>query len=183
MLEWKIVVLGGGGVGKSAFTIQYIHNRFVDRYDPTIEDLYRKTVELDGKQYMVEILDTAGQETFMSMRDLYLRSGHAFLLVYSITSSTSLQEISTLPSQIRVLKETDKCPIVVVGNKSDLEGERKVPTSQGESWAKSVSCTFFESSAKNRVNVDEVFLKIIKLLDQIHTGDRPKKKKGGCVLV
>eukprot|EP01117_Protostelium_nocturnum_P015936 TRINITY_DN620_c0_g1_i1.p1 TRINITY_DN620_c0_g1~~TRINITY_DN620_c0_g1_i1.p1 ORF type:complete len:197 (-),score=70.27 TRINITY_DN620_c0_g1_i1:200-790(-) len=193
-VEWKIVVLGGGGVGKSAFTIQYIHNKFVDRYDPTIEDLYRKLVEFDGKQYMVEVLDTAGQETFMSMRDLYLRSGNAFLLMYAITSNNSFSEIQSLPQQIRVIKESHLVPIVVCANKSDLEKDREVSHQQGEEWTKEVKCPFFSTSAKDRTNVDEAFLKLVKMLDYQKTNpgkgslsatspSSGRSKKKGCLIL
>jgi len=60
MREYKIVVLGSGGVGKSALTVQFVQGIFVEKYDPTIEDSYRKQVEVDGHQCMLEILDTAG---------------------------------------------------------------------------------------------------------------------------
>lgn len=60
MKEIKVVIMGGGGVGKSALTVQFVRNVFVSTYDPTIEDTYRKPVIIDGQQYLVEILDTAG---------------------------------------------------------------------------------------------------------------------------
>merc|ERR1712116_118790 len=76
MREYKIVVLGSGGVGKSALTVQFVQGIFVEKYDPTIEDSYRKQVEVDSQQCMLEILDTAGTEQFTAMRDLYMkRSG------------------------------------------------------------------------------------------------------------
>lgn len=65
MREYKIVVLGSGGVGKSALTVQFVQGIFVEKYDPTIEDSYRKQVEVDGQQCMLEILDTAGTVSFI----------------------------------------------------------------------------------------------------------------------
>lgn len=71
MREYKIVVLGSGGVGKSALTVQFVQGIFVEKYDPTIEDSYRKQVEVDGQQCMLEILDTAGTVSY-SVRYIYL---------------------------------------------------------------------------------------------------------------
>lgn len=75
MREYKLVVLGSGGVGKSALTVQFVQGIFVEKYDPTIEDSYRKQVEVDNSQCMLEILDTAGTEQFTAMRDLYMKNG------------------------------------------------------------------------------------------------------------
>lgn len=73
--EYKIVVVGGGGVGKSALTIQFIQSQFVDEYDPTIEDSYRKQCVIDGETALLDVLDTAGQEEYSAMREQYMRTG------------------------------------------------------------------------------------------------------------
>jgi len=82
--EYKLVVLGGGGVGKSALTIRLVTDNFLDEYDPTIEDSYRKNVTIDNDPAMLDILDTAGQEEFSSMQDQWMRDGQGFILVYNI---------------------------------------------------------------------------------------------------
>ena len=88
---------------------------FVEKYDPTIEDSYRKQVEVDGQQCMLEILDTAGTEQFTAMRDLYMKSGQGFLLVFSITSMVTLTDLQELREQILRVKDSDnvKCDILV----------------------------------------------------------------------
>ncbi|KAH9057826.1 protein ras-1 [Lactarius vividus] len=124
--EYRLVVIGSGGVGKSALTIQFMHNHFVDEYDPTIEDSYRKQCVIDGEDALVDVLDTAGQEEFSAMREQYMRHGEGFLLVYSITDRDSFDSISAYHQQISRVKDTESVPIVLVGNKCDLENERRV---------------------------------------------------------
>jgi small GTP-binding protein len=89
----KIVVMGEGGVGKSCLTIQFVNKIFVARYEPTLEDTYRKQVEVDGLFEVVEILDTAGTEQFLAMRDMYIKNGEGFVLVYSITARSTFLAI------------------------------------------------------------------------------------------
>merc|ERR1712083_643428 len=104
--EYKIVVLGGGGVGKSALTIRLVTDNFLDEYDPTIEDSYRKQVQIDNKTALLDILDTAGQEEFSSMQDQWMREGKGFLLVYNITSDATWNEIIQLREKILRAKES-----------------------------------------------------------------------------
>ncbi|XP_011788593.1 PREDICTED: GTPase NRas [Colobus angolensis palliatus] len=101
MTEYKLVVVGAGGVGKSALTIQLIQNHFVDEYDPTIEDSYRKQVVIDGETCLLDILDTAGQEEYSAMRDQYMRTGEGFLCVFAINNSKSFADINLYRREIR----------------------------------------------------------------------------------
>ncbi|KAF5285164.1 hypothetical protein FQA39_LY16752 [Lamprigera yunnana] len=94
MREYKIVVLGSGGVGKSALTVQFVQGIFVEKYDPTIEDSYRKQVEVDGQQCMLEILDTAGTEQFTAMRDLYMKNGQGNRASVSTAHSNSQSPVA-----------------------------------------------------------------------------------------
>uniref|UniRef100_A0ABI7ZNU5 RAS related n=1 Tax=Felis catus TaxID=9685 RepID=A0ABI7ZNU5_FELCA len=122
----KLVVVGGGGVGKSALTIQFIQSYFVSDYDPTIEDSYTKICTVDGVPARLDILDTAGQEEFGAMREQYMRAGHGFLLVFAINDRQSFNEVGKLFTQILRVKDRDDFPIVLVGNKADLETQRQV---------------------------------------------------------
>ncbi|KAK7203268.1 ras protein [Myxozyma melibiosi] len=160
--EYKLVVVGGGGVGKSALTIQLIQSHFVDEYDPTIEDSYRKQCGIDGEVALLDVLDTAGQEEYSAMREQYMRAGQGFLLVYSITSRSSFEEITSFQQQILRVKDKDYFPIIVVGNKCDLETERQVSQQEGKQLAKQFQCGFIETSAKQRINVDEAFYNLVR---------------------
>eukprot|EP01147_Barroeca_monosierra_P001447 gene1447-4607_t len=179
MREYKTVVLGSGGVGKSALTVQFVQGIFVEKYDPTIEDSYRKQVEVDGGQCMLEILDTAGTEQFTAMRDLYMKNGQGFVLVYSITSQSTFNDLQDLREQILRVKDTEDVPMVLVGNKCDLEEERVVGKDQGQTLAKMFNnCAFLEASAKNKINVNEIFYDLVRQINRKtpDSGKRPGKK-------
>ncbi|KAG1142349.1 hypothetical protein G6F37_007557 [Rhizopus arrhizus] len=160
--EYKLVMVGGGGVGKSALTIQFIQSHFVDEYDPTIEDSYRKQCVIDSETALLDVLDTAGQEEYSAMREQYMRNGEGFLLVYSITSRMSFDEISTFYQQICRVKDRDYFPMVLVGNKCDLESDRQVSSQEGKDLAKQFGCQFIETSAKQKINVEEAFFEVVK---------------------
>ena len=156
-MEYKLVVVGGGGVGKSCLTIRLVNRSFIASYDPTIEDSYRKQVMVDGESCLLDILDTAGQEEYSAMRDQYMRNGQGFLLVYSITNESSFEEIKGFHEQILRVKDAIKVPIVLVGNKSDLEAERVVEQSTGKELATVFGCPFMETSAKAGVRCEDAF--------------------------
>jgi len=180
MREYKIVVLGSGGVGKSALTVQFVQGIFVEKYDPTIEDSYRKQVEVDGQQCMLEILDTAGTEQFTAMRDLYMKNGQGFVLVYSITAQSTFNDLQDLREQILRVKDTDDVPMVLVGNKCDLEEERVVGKDQGLNLARQFSnCTFMETSAKAKIGVNDIFFDLVRQINR-RTPDGKKEENDGC---
>uniref|UniRef100_A0A158PCB8 Ras family protein n=1 Tax=Angiostrongylus cantonensis TaxID=6313 RepID=A0A158PCB8_ANGCA len=105
MKEFKLVVCGCGGVGKSALTVQFVQGQFVSSYDATIEDSYRKHLVIDGEDCRVEILDTAGTEQFSGLRDLYVRNGQGFILVYSVNDQDSLDELHEIRNMIVRIKK------------------------------------------------------------------------------
>ncbi len=106
------ILFAAGGVGKSALTIQLIQNHFVDEYDPTIEDSYRKQVVIDGDTCLLDILDTAGQEEYSAMRDQYMRTGEGFLCVFAIDNMKSFEDVESYRGQIRRVKDADDIPMI-----------------------------------------------------------------------
>ncbi|KAG0059306.1 ras-like protein [Linnemannia elongata] len=178
MREYKLVVVGGGGVGKSALTIQFIQSHFVDEYDPTIEDSYRKQCVIDDEVALLDVLDTAGQEEYSAMREQYMRTGEGFLLVYSITSRNSFEEISTFYQQILRVKDKDFFPIILVANKCDLEHERQVSTHEGRELAKQFNSRLIESSAKQRINVDEAFYNLVREIRRFNKETHSQPQNG-----
>ncbi|KAM8927323.1 ras-related protein R-Ras [Pelodytes ibericus] len=189
--KYKLVVVGGGGVGKSALTIQFIQSYFVSDYDPTIEDSYTKICGIDGKQTRLDILDTAGQEEFGAMREQYMRTGEGFLLIYAINDRGSFNEISKFHTQILRVKDRDEFPMILVGNKADLDLQRQVTKEEALSFAQENHIPYMEASAKIRLNVDESFHELVRAIRKFHEMESPptpavnpkKKESKSCPCV
>ena len=174
--------------GVDVYSHQLCLNHFVETYDPTIEDSYRKQVVIDGQSCMLEVLDTAGQEEYTALRDQWIRDGEGFVLVYSITSRSSFNRIRKFHNQIQRVKDSSsassptsaaylpspmspttaagngQAPVMLVGNKSDRVTEREVSTQEGSALAKDMGCDFVEASAKNCINVEKAFYEVVRSL-------------------
>jgi small GTP-binding protein len=118
---------------------------------------------LSDEQVMLDILDTAGQEEYSSLRDNYIRTGQAFILVYSITDKSSFHNIEDLVNQVHRITEDENIPILILGNKSDLEDEREVSTNEGEKLAKTYNALFFETSARDNKNIYESIVEMCQM--------------------
>jgi len=135
---------------------------------------------------MLEILDTAGTEQFTAMRDLYMKNGQGFVLVYSIIAQSTFNDLADMREQILRVKDTDKVPLILVGNKCDLNDQRIISTEQGRSLAQKWNCEFIEASAKQKINVDAIFHTLIRKINEMYPNKPTKKGKGkgiSCLLL
>jgi GTPase KRas len=181
---YKIVILGSGAVGKTALTIRLVTDNFLDDYDPTIEDLYTKTLSVDNEAAPIEVLDTAGQEEFLPMQDEWIRSSRGIVLVYSVTDRQSFEAVEQFRQKVMRIKESERyVPLVLVGNKCDLEDMREVSTDEGTALAESWSTKFFETSAKIKVNNTECFNEIIREIRKADEIDREAEKKNNTTFL
>nr|CAB3265430.1 ras-related protein Rap-1b [Phallusia mammillata] len=164
MRHFKVVLLGAGGVGKTSMTTQFVQDKFEENYEPTIEEIHKKVIQLDGEQCMLELVDTAGMDQFTQMREMYIRNGDGFILVYSILDPTTFEDVKSIREQIVRNKYTEQVPIVLVGNKRDLaEAERAVDEDIAEKLAaRWPHCRFIETSAREHYEVEDVFLHIVR---------------------
>ncbi|KAK0193624.1 P-loop containing nucleoside triphosphate hydrolase protein [Armillaria mellea] len=204
MRKFNVVVLGAGGVGKSALTgrsragcwlrltslhaVRYIRDVFIDYYDPTIEEAYQRDVHLDGQLSTLEILDTAGAEQFTSLNEVYIQAGLGFVLVFSLTQEASLKEVDHLRQQIYGIKGGDTdIPIVVVGTKLDLVNEREVQKGYIQDLANRWDHPFYETSAKRNWHVSDVFEDLLRQMRKKYPHDiakkRPKRGKDSCIVM
>ena len=153
----KIAVLGKGVVGKSSLTYRFINYNVSTEHDPTIEDRYKSNLNIEGTNYEVEILDTAGEEDYQNMQDMWISFGEGFLLVFAINDKESFNLIKSKHDRILKGKHGVKCPILLVGNKQDLENERQVNYSEAKEMADKWGIEYIETSAKTNFNCKEAF--------------------------
>lgn len=183
-----ITICGDGGCGKSSITLRLVRSQWTHEYDPTIEDSYTLTRRIDGQTYHLSLTDTAGQEEYRGMWASSNLRSDAFLLVYDITSASSLDQLNYFNDLIDIESETREDawqdtlitsggrkareaaaakgyvkPVkIVAGNKCDLQSQRQVPAQVGLEWARKHNCGFMETSARNTVNIEETFALIIR---------------------
>lgn len=182
MNDVKIAVMGVGSVGKSAVTIRFVQGVFVTVYDPTIEDSYRKPVELEKETIVAEIIDTAGTEQFTAMRELYMKNSNGFLLVFSQDMKSSFVELTPLKEQILRVKDQESVPMILAANKCDLPAEtREVSEDQIVALSKQWHVPYYLTSAKTGQNINEVFHNLISQIRGINP-DKKEKKKGCHIL-
>ena len=158
----RIFTLGDGGVGKSCFIIKYTEDRFEENHLLTTGiDLRSKVVQLEnGKTYKVDFYDTAGQERYRSISVNSIKSAEGIILMYDITKQKTYDDITEWMENVKQIKGTD-FPMILIGNKSDLENQRIVSKEEGEELALKFNLKFFEISNKDGNNVNEAAVEII----------------------
>ena len=142
--------------------IEEIEEKEVKR---TVAAVVKQNYEVhdDAQTCLLDILDTAGQEEYSAMRDQYTRTSDCFLIVYAITDRSSFDQVEPLIDFTKRVKDSDDVPMVIVGNKVDLENERQVSKAEGKELAASKGLDFFETSARTRENVEEAFHQLIRV--------------------
>lgn len=193
--DYRVVVFGAGGVGKTSLVLRFINGTFRDSYIPTIEDTYRKVISSNKSICTLQITDTTGSHQFPAMQRLSISKGHAFILVFSISSRQSLEELKTILELVSEVKGSlDGFPVMLVGNKCDEEaGKREVTTKTGEALQQMWKCKYIETSAKNGTNVTELFEELLKLetsrqlslqpIEETETKGGVQKMKEKCTII
>lgn len=164
--DYRIIIFGAAGVGKSSLALRFVRGTFKESYVPTIEDTYKHVITSNKQVYTLSITDTTGSHQFPAMQRLNIQKGHAFILVYSITSLSSLEELRAVYKEIVEIKcgqENKIIPMMLVGNKCDETTIRAVTTHTGDSIAEQMNCAFIETSAKTNTNIKEAFQELLKL--------------------
>uniref|UniRef100_A0A7N6B072 GTP-binding protein Rheb n=1 Tax=Anabas testudineus TaxID=64144 RepID=A0A7N6B072_ANATE len=166
----KIAVLGYRSVGKSSLTIQFVEGQFVDSYDPTIENTFNKMVSVNGQDFNLQLVDTAGQDEYSIFPQSHSMDIHGYVLVYSVTSMKSQQF-----SHQTLLEKSARS--VCVTYSFHLIFHRVIKPEEGKKLADSWGAAFMESSAKENETAVEVFKRIILEMEKADGNAAPEEKK------
>mmetsp|Transcript_17151 Transcript_17151/g.27382 ORF Transcript_17151/g.27382 Transcript_17151/m.27382 type:complete len:217 (-) Transcript_17151:416-1066(-) len=163
----KIIIIGESGVGKTALLHQYVTGNFIIEHKSTIgADFHTSELNIDEKTITLQIWDTAGQERFQSLGNAFYRGADACILVYAINDDNSFKAIEEWKSKFinqAGIDDPKSYPFLLLGNKADLDNGRAVSQQQGESYARSNSMAFYETSAKNGQNIEDAIKKIASI--------------------
>lgn len=169
---FKLLVVGESGVGKTCMLLRFADNSFEENFLSTIGvDFKVKQIVVDNKKVKLQIWDSAGQERFRNITASYYRNCSAIIIVYDITSKDSFNKVSDWVEEVR--RYVPSAPLLLVGNKCDLEENRQVPKEDGEELAKRLGLIFLETSAKTSYNIEEAFQEMAQQLIK----DAPNKPK------
>lgn len=175
----RIMVLGAPGVGKSTFTVRLTAGRFVEEYDPTVEDIYMGTFVKDDKDILYEILDTAYLD-FHSWhcRKKQMETSDGFIILFSLTSEESFGELAEYRRQIELVMKFNARPVVLVGTKYDLQEEITIKISQANDLAQEWGVQYFDVSSKTGENTMQA---LAALIDEISLSVQrnPRAPTGG----
>ena len=153
----KLVLLGESSVGKTSIVSRFVNQQFTDLQDSTIGAAYfSKLSMIKGENYRLEIWDTAGQERYHSLAPMYYRGAKGAIVVFDITSAHSFEKAKSWISELKLTANMN-VQITLVGNKTDLQHRRQVLSDTAKNFAEQEELTYIETSAKNNINIDDIF--------------------------
>ena len=163
----KIVVLGESTVGKTCLINSYVIRSFnINQLSTVGLDFRTKKLDIQGKQIILNIYDTAGQERFRNLATGYMKSADGFLVCFDLTSESTLENVTYWINSIKNTARKN-ASMLIIGNKSDLNEDREVTTEQGKEFAAKNGIDYLETSSKMHIGVDEAFETLVKkILEQ-----------------
>jgi len=177
----KVILLGDGGVGKSSLMNVYVSGKFsADSFHTIGVEFLIKEIEVDGKKVALQIWDTAGQERYRSLRTPFYRGSDCCLLTFSVDDAASFNNLSMWVREFVYYADigagegcdpenmTSQFPFVVIGNKADDGVTRVVSTEEALEWCQNHSIPYYETSARDAVNVDEAFQAVARRVREIN---------------
>eukprot|EP01119_Soliformovum_irregulare_P011592 TRINITY_DN2921_c0_g1_i1.p1 TRINITY_DN2921_c0_g1~~TRINITY_DN2921_c0_g1_i1.p1 ORF type:complete len:201 (+),score=51.32 TRINITY_DN2921_c0_g1_i1:60-662(+) len=189
----RLVIVGKANSGKSCLVIRFVAGKWVPEYDPTLEDAYRKMMDMEERGvHVVDIFDTAGTEDFAMIRDGNIRTGDGFICAFSTTDRESYEFAQTMIRKIATIKDDEysAIPMVLVGTKKDLINQRQVTNEEGQQLADTIGKKYIETSSLTGENIEEVFLHLAKFamerkdirIAAASPRGSPKSRRDCCIL-
>ncbi|XP_049577028.1 ras-related protein Rab-3A isoform X1 [Syngnathus scovelli] len=161
---FKLLIIGNSSVGKTSFLFRYADDSFSNSFVSTVGiDFKVKTVYRNDKRIKLQIWDTAGQERYRTITTAYYRGAMGFILMYDITNEESFNAVQDWATQIKTYS-WDNAQVIMVGNKCDLDEERVVALEKGKHLADQLGFEYYEASAKENVNVRQVFERLVDII-------------------
>lgn len=158
---FKLLIIGDSGVGKSSLLVRFADNTFSGNYITTIGvDFKIRTVDIEGERVKLQIWDTAGQERFRTITSTYYRGTHGVIVVYDVTNGDSFANVKRWLHEIE--QNCDVVNRILVGNKNDAPDKKVVLTEDAQRFADQMGIQLFETSAKENINVEEMFLAVTR---------------------
>ena len=176
---YKVLLLGDSTVGKTCFLLRYCDKTFQEAHLSTIGLDYRlKNMTLNsGKKIKLQIWDTAGQDRFRAITKNYYKGANGIIIIYDVTNLQTYENVKMWITQIRE-EANPNVVIYLAGNKIDVDEEEKVvKTEDGQKIADEFKLPFFETSAKEGVNVNEAFESLVEKIDVVYTKLEPTKNE------
>ncbi|KAJ2723498.1 GTP-binding protein [Coemansia sp. Benny D115] len=170
-LDRNVVVLGGMGVGKSTAIQRFLNNEFSDAHYPTVSGTYNKKISISDKEYNLTITDTAGQDETSILDPTFAGTTDVYVIAFSVAYRKSFDIARVIRDKILDISGVESVAMVLVGNKSDLKADRQVPRSEAEDLAKQFGCPYVETSAKENSNIEEMFVKSVKIANKARGDD------------
>jgi len=156
--QYNVLIVGAKESGKSALLSRFCHNKFLEKYEPTLCDEYNKTIEIKpGQQVSLKMIDTPGEDEMGVVEDIKYKLADGFMIVFDLTSRRSFDDINNKISFIKNLRPIEKVPFFLVGNKKDLEDRRTVTKKEAKDKASSFSAVYFEATSKELTTVLQLF--------------------------
>jgi Ras-related protein Rab-35 len=169
---FKLLIIGDSGVGKSSLLLRFSDNTFSQNYITTIGvDFKIRTIDMDGMRIKLQIWDTAGQERFRTITSTYYRGTHGVIVVYDVTNGETFSNVKRWLSEID--QNCDSVQRILVGNKCEDKENRVVLEEDARRLATAIKVDYYETSAKDNLNVQEMFNAITRqVLDfKLSTGN------------
>ncbi|MCQ2815639.1 MAG: GTP-binding protein [archaeon] len=181
-LSFKVIVIGDSGVGKSCLTNKATRNIFDSNYNATVGfEFFSFNLKMNGKVIKLQIWDTCGQELYRSLITNFYRNSSLAIMVYAINSKETFENIDVWLKELRMHSNPD-AKVFLIGNKIDLENERKITKDEGENYARNNGLNLFmESSAKTGVNAQRIFIEAAKILYDDFMKYKDKNQKEGNI--